>query len=161
MTSGFLFTVSAGDQTVEQARTFKRSDELKRRRTREKLAIERAYWYARGIDWAVVTEEHIPLALVENIKWVHPRAQLATFSSLSADDIDCVARALTDRVLRTRGPLARLCADCDDTFSLPDGTALGIARHLIATRQWIVDMHTLIDPAKPLTLHAIALSGET
>jgi hypothetical protein len=52
------------------------SAELKNRRTVEKLEIERRYWAALGIDWAIVTEHEIPLQKCRNIELIDTSAIL-------------------------------------------------------------------------------------
>lgn len=161
MTTDVVPTVASPQGSADQGRTFKPASELKKERTRQKLAIEREYWYERGVDWAVVTEVDIPAAFVENVKWVHAHRRLSEFSSLSEDNIAMIARTLTDMIRESSRPLSRVTADCDAELSLPIGTALAVARHLIATQQWMVDMHTLIDPAEPLRLmHTALAAGE-
>lgn len=66
MTTDFLITTHSG----YFARSIKPSEELKKRRVKEKLEIERRYWFKRGIDWKVVTENELPRTKIRNIEWL-------------------------------------------------------------------------------------------
>ena len=59
-----------------KARTIKCSSELSKRRTIEKLEIERRYWQRMGIDWKVVTEHDMSIVKIRNIEWLHPASLL-------------------------------------------------------------------------------------
>ncbi|MDJ0658608.1 MAG: TnsA endonuclease N-terminal domain-containing protein [Crocosphaera sp.] len=71
LTTDFMLTVQQGQQSVQVARTFKTIKDLSKKRTIEKLELERRYWRKHNIDWAIVTEEEIPKICASNIKWIH------------------------------------------------------------------------------------------
>lgn len=155
MTTDFLISHTHGTGTKEQARTVKTAADLQSERTIEKLEIERQYWLAKDIDWGIVTEHEIPMILAKNIGWLHPYFSTEDLS-LSDQQIRRIATALTLRVATTNNqPLAEIAADCDDALGLPPGIGLSVARHLIANRQWLVDMNQPIQPSEPLILLAI------
>ena len=68
------------------------------------------------------------------------------------DDLPALVRYLTGEVRVSADALARVARRCDDDFSLPVGSFLALARHLLATRQWQVDMSQRINPTQPLVL---------
>ncbi|XWK89104.1 MAG: TnsA endonuclease C-terminal domain-containing protein [Phormidium sp.] len=155
MTTDFLISHTHSTGTKEQARTVKTAADLQSERTIEKLEIERQYWLAKDIDWGIVTEHEIPMILAKNIGWLHPYFSTEDLS-LSDQQIRRIATALTLRVATTNNqPLAEIAADCDDALGLPPGIGLSVARHLIANRQWLVDMNQPIQPSQPLILLAI------
>lgn len=154
MTTDFLISQSHCIGTKEQARTVKTAADLQSERTIEKLEIERQYWLSRDIDWGIVTEHEIPTILAKNIAWLHPYFSTEDLS-LSHQQIHQIATALTLRVATNNQPLADIAADCDDVLGLPPGFSLSVARHLIANRQWLVDMNKPIQPSEPLILLAI------
>ena len=154
MTTDFLISQSHCIGTKEQARTVKTAADLQSERTIEKLEIERQYWLSRDIDWGIVTEHEIPTILAKNIAWLHPYFSTEDLS-LSHQQIHQIATALTLRVATNNLPLADIASDCDDVLGLPPGFSLSVARHLIANRQWLVDMNKPIQPSEPLILLAI------
>lgn len=54
--------------------------------------------------------------------------------------------------------LAKVCLSIDARFGLKGGASLWVAKHLIATRQWEVDMMIKIDPSRPLIVNRAALT---
>ena len=148
MTSDFLIVLNDGRWVV---RTIKEADELDNERVLQKLEIERVYWLGQGVDWGIVIAQDIPLALVENIQWLHPHFTLEGFD-FNVDDLPALIRYLTGEVRASADALARVARRCDDDFGLPSGSFLALARHLLATRQWQVDMTQRINPAQPLVL---------
>lgn len=156
MTTDFLVTVDCGDRTEYRARAIKRRADLADRRTLEKLEIERAYWRGQGVDWGVVTEDELPMALVSNVEWLHFFRDATACAPMDADQIDRVAELLTARVREGRDSesLAAAADWTDDRLGLPPGSCLTVSRHLIASRRWLVDMHEPIDTRSPLRLLA-------
>ncbi len=55
-------------------------------------------------------------------------------------------------VSTNKSSLNKLAAKCDRKFGLESGQSLAIVRHLIASRQWVVDMSKLVHPSERLIL---------
>ncbi|HEV2914354.1 MAG TPA: TnsA endonuclease N-terminal domain-containing protein [Pyrinomonadaceae bacterium] len=140
MTTDFLITLQRPIGVIKVARTIKPAKELEDKRTIEKFEIERRFWLARGIHWAIVTENEIDLVLVEKIKWVHKFFQTSSLAPLSQQEIRKIAIALTQMLLDSTEPLSTVALACDQKLSLTLGQSLAVARHLIASRQWHVNM---------------------
>ena len=151
MTTDFVITLNHL-QSVECARTIKPSTQLRSKRTLEKLEIERRYWQARHIDWAIVTEHEIPRVLVKNVELLHSYLELADRLDLGENRISLIARGLTSQVQRGDASLRAAASACDREFNLEPGTGLAVAYHLLATRQWHIDMNVRINPGQPLAL---------
>lgn len=157
MTTDFVVTVSRPPGIVRLARTFKPAKDLSNKRTIEKFEIERRFWRARGIDWGIVTENEINSVLVENVKWVHKFKDISALYPLTIETVRRVATALTQMLGESSNSLSNIAMDCDDRLGLDMGRSLTVARHLIATRQWIVAMYQQIHPSKTLNLLGAAL----
>jgi len=159
MTTDFVITVAQNRlQSVEYVRTVKPSTQLQSKRTLEKLEIERRYWQARNMDWAIVTEHEIPKVLSKNVELLHGYLQLTDRLVLSEDKIHSITKALTTQVQRGDVSLRAAASACDRQFSLEPGTGLTVAYHLLATRQWHIDMNVRINPGKPLPLLDVTLN---
>lgn len=157
-TTDFVLTIrdpTGGDDLVV-ARTIKMAKDLTPR-TLQKLEIERQYWRRRGVDWGVVTERHIPLALALNLDWLHQDLLPTAHVPVDPEILPRVARTLTNLVLDDTGPLAEATDRCDDRLRFAPGTSLAVARHLIATRQWQVNMYRRLEPCEPLELLSVTL----
>lgn len=139
MTTDFAITVRQSVGVTQQARTIKPKETLSSTRTLEKLEIERCYWQRRGISWGIVTESEIPQTFASNVAWVHPFRDRDTLA-LSSQQIEAITQLLTQAVVGSSLPLATITTDCDERLGLQAGTSLCVVRHLIATRQWLVDM---------------------
>lgn len=152
MTTDFLVTVDYPGQPVEQARALKPVSQLSRDRVLEKLELERRYWLNRNVDWGIVTTREIPREVSNNMHLLHSYFHLEDRLS-SPEDVPLIASVLTERVkTKPETPLRQIAADCDRQLGFGPGTSLAVGYHLLATRQWPVDIYTAIDPGAPLVL---------
>ena len=141
MTSDFCITVRQSDGTqTDVIRTVKYAKDLSDSRVIEKFEIERHYWQSKGLDWGIVTELEIPNTVVENVKLIYASFRLDAQPELSPVKDD--AKLYLEKALKSNySSLAQVAATCDDIFSLPLGACLTLAKHLIATRVWRIDIH--------------------
>jgi hypothetical protein len=152
VTTDFLVNIAEGAREIEVAIAVKTSADLASPRTLEKLEIERIYWTARKIDWRILTEKELPRALVRNMRWVLPHFDLVSSGAVTSADVLRIRATMEPMVLEGNESLASLTAHCDDHLGLKAGTALCVARHLIAIRTWLVDLNVEINPKTPLQL---------
>jgi hypothetical protein len=156
MTTDLLLTWYKNGERRLYARTIKYASELRKKRTLEKLEIERRYWKQRNVNWGIWTEQTIPKILVRNVAIVHQAYFLPDF--LDQAVLFGVAHLLTSKVqAQPYHSLSRIGLDCDKHLSQPFGTSLRVAYYLIATRQWCIDMHRPLHPSHPLTLLGVDL----
>lgn len=151
LTSDFLVAAHGEPRDVDEARTIKPASELQSSRTLQKLEIERHYWQARNVNWAIVTDADISQTVVRNLRWLHPYFKFPQTSALPenySEKVDSVLRGFLERSLG----LAAGAQACDDKLGLEPGTSLALARHFIASRKWRVDLNEKIDPALPLKI---------
>lgn len=154
MTTDFVLTLRTGLREMEVARAIKPSGKLQSTRTLEKLALEHSYWEARGIDWGIVTERELPTTLIDNLLWLHPFLDRAQLGHLTDADLHHITNILTETVPGSQQTLKDLALACDDRLGFPEGTALSVARHLLATGFWVVDLARPLRPTEPLVLQA-------
>jgi hypothetical protein len=151
MTTDFRISGASGITRLEYARTIKPQQMLSSRRVLEKFEIERRYWNGRGVSWGIVTENDIPEELVRNVQWVHRYHDRSSVAHVNPN----ISRAISKMVaefLETGNSLSAAALAADDRIGLAAGTSLSVVRHLIATREWQVDMLRLIQPAQPLKI---------
>lgn len=151
LTTDFLITASVQGREVILARTVKYVDALKDQRTVEKLEIERLWWEARGVDWGIVTEHEVPVVFTDNIGKIHKNFTLEGHSELEKNRRE-YAHYLTNAVLESSEALSIVTSRCDDLFNLRTGSFLTLAKHLIATRQWLIDMTREFMPTNRLEI---------
>jgi len=142
---------------VDEARTFKPSSQLQSRRVIEKLEIERIYWKSEHIDWGIVTEREVNSQVVKNIAYLHSHYDISDRLSLSEPELYDIAETLTSIITQTDLPLREATRLCDERLGLTRGDSLTVARHLLATRQWHIDITRPIETGKPLTLLSTSL----
>jgi hypothetical protein len=118
----------------------------------EKLEIERCYWQARNVDWGIVTEHEIPRVFAKNVKLLHGYLHLADRMSLTRKEMGRIVAMLTSKVVEGKASLRCVAADCDRQLGFEPGTSLTVAYHLLAQRQWRIDMDVPIEPGKRLVL---------
>jgi TnsA endonuclease N terminal/TnsA endonuclease C terminal len=155
MTTDFLLTLVVGSARTLRAIAIKPAEELSDRRMLEKLEIERRYWCARDVPWAIVTERELPLALTDNLAEIHQAHALDR--ELDPALLRAMAVQLTQRTQDGQTRLDAAAHACDLAYAQPLGTALRVAYHLIATRQWRVDLSRPLRPSHPLRLLDVAL----
>jgi hypothetical protein len=152
MTTDFRISVPLPVGRLVVACAVKRSADLLINRVIEKLEIERRYWELLGIAWWIVTEREIDPVLVKNLIWAYKFKPFSSLDPLPEEMVYRIAGILTERLSQNEAPLSDLALECDDLLGLRSGTSLSVARHLIATRQWQVDMRKLIDPRAKINL---------
>jgi TnsA endonuclease N terminal/TnsA endonuclease C terminal len=152
MTTDFVITIAEGLNRVDQARTVKYSHDLESLRTLEKLEIERIYWERRNIDWKIVTERQTSRVLAQNIQLLHKYTKIEDRLSLSTTMMHEIIAKLTSEVMRNTASLNDITLAFDRSHNLESGTCLTIVYHLLATRQWRIDMLTPIQPGNRLVL---------
>lgn len=134
-----------------RAISIKPANELEILRVQEKQEIERIWWTAHDIPWCLVSD--LELQKLENqafnIGWFHDAFILDLHTNVT-QWVDRVEEYLFQRLSHSDRPLNLLTSEADTAIGLPVGTSLTIARHLIATRRWIIDMSTRINPARHL-----------
>jgi len=159
MTTDFLITLSGEIWPVEQARTVKPAQALLGPRTQEKLEIERRFWARRQVDWGVVTEREIPRVLAHNIEVLHAYRDLSDRLDLSERQWQEAVTVLTQAVANREVPLREATAQCDSRLGFEPGVSLAVAYHLLATRQWQLDLTHPLNPGCPLALQTSGENG--
>ena len=156
MTTDFLIKLQQPIGSIEKAITIKPAKDLNKR-TVEKFEIERRFYQAKGIHWVIGTENEIDEVLVENIKWVHKFQDVSSLAPIMDKDVRYIGIKLTRMVIDGKASLNELALKCDKQLGLEMGQSLVIARHLIASRQWLVDMTKPIHPYESLNLRGSSL----
>jgi hypothetical protein len=157
MTTDFRISVPLAVGKKILFRTVKPSAKLSETREIEKLEIARRFYESLDQDWGIVTERQIDPVLVNNLIWSYKFKPFSSLHPLSEEMAYKIAGSLTESLLRKEASLSTLALDCDDLMGMASGTSLSVARHLIASRQWHVDMMKLINPRERLNLLSVNL----
>ena len=146
LNTNFLITLkSKNNSNLYIARAVKMAAELEKKRTLEKLEIERRYWNAKGIDWGIVTQKDISNIFAKNIEWVHPSLYSYQDRGFSKQEIIYIGNVLVERFVENSHSIRKITADFDKEFNYESGTGLFVFKFLIASKQIEVDMMNTID----------------
>lgn len=142
LTTDFMVTVKQNGKTCDIAITVKPSSELKNKRVIEKFEIERNYYMAKGIEWGLVTEKHIPKSLARNIEWVHGAYRLEENPQKKIQDLQAIADTLKQRLKRPNLRINQVTDALDIELGLEEGLSLYLFRHLAARKEIVIDMNS-------------------
>lgn len=151
MTTDFLVDRSTSQGRIRTAHAVKPSKELAGKRTLEKLEIERTYWVEKGIDWTIVTELEIPEAFSKNILLLHSFWFPERIPEHAKRYMKIVAQELLGS--NSTNSFASLCLQLDERIGFDPGSSLTVAKHMISTQKWRVDLSRPLDFSKPLQIH--------
>ena len=150
MTTDFVYPKIVGGQRVLFARNLKYRRDLKKLRTLQKIEIEREFWREKpDVDYASVTEAEIPRDLIRNLRWLRGSLRPDYLGEVESEvpNIEAFLRPL---VIQGTTPLADLTDQADSKFGLEQGSALAVAKWLMAHRLWKTDLGRRISPIAPL-----------
>jgi hypothetical protein len=151
MTTDFLVDELADGIAILKARAVKPAADLNNSRTIEKLEIERTYWHEQGVDWGIVTEKDIPEDLAKNVEWIHDALDPDVSPAIPEEILPMIERQLYKSMTSNSGlALSFAGLRVDSELGLEPGTGLWAVRHLIASRQWSVEMMAPLSPSKPM-----------
>ncbi|MFE8702882.1 TnsA endonuclease C-terminal domain-containing protein [Cytobacillus sp. FJAT-54145] len=146
LSTNFLITVKRADGVnLHLARSIKMASELEKKKTLERLEIERRYWMEKGIDWGVVTQKEISNSLAKNIEWVHSCLYSYAERGFTQDELIYLGNALIERLVDAKDSIRKITADFDKEFNYDLGTGLFVFKFLIASKQIGIDMNNQID----------------
>ncbi len=140
LTTDFMITIEREGQTYQVARTVKSTKELEKKRTIEKLELERRYYLAKNIDWGIITEKGISRVLANNVEWVHPNYHLESIANGDLVELRRIAITLKEKLSRDNTTVTKITASLDKEMNLETGTTLSLFKHLVARKEIILDI---------------------
>lgn len=163
MTTDILTTEIVDGHVIYRARAIKPFKEMRKRRVLEKLYLEGLFWRAQEIEFQVVTEREICVPFARNIQFLRAYTQIDDRVSIDSARLYDIATSLASGLCGGTDGLVHVANACDKLHALPKRTSLTVAYHLLATRQWTIDMSIPLVPRQSLILQRIDLwqPGET
>ena len=149
MTSDFRVTFSSPDSVWDEVVSVKPSSDLVKKRTLDKLEIERRYWGRRSTPWRLVTERELPEVLVANLTHLHTY-RWVTGRDILREDVSLLTENLYGRLHEEDRSVGAVCAEFDREFRLSFGTSIDLVWHAVATKKWAVNLDEPLSPDKPL-----------
>lgn len=151
ITTTFLITLKGKDGgAIYEARSLKSSSDLERWSAVEKLEVERRYWKAKGVGWAVITNKDIDPVASRNAEWTLSTVHSIGDLGLSDVEMDDICDALMMRIEDSDGTIRQITSAIDKDYALATGSGLFLFRNLLAKKKIQMDM------TKPIDLSASA-----
>ncbi len=119
--------------------------DLEKSATIEKLELERRYWEAQGISWALVTEDDIPKEKANNIQWFHGIINEYKNYDMDEESVIRLCGEFLDYANSSNLSIIKLAKDFEMKNSLKEGTGIFIFKYLLAARVVEIDMNKSID----------------
>lgn len=155
LTTNFLITIkNSNNENIYIARSIKSKLEIEKKKTLERLEIERRYWESKDIDWGIVTQNEIPKVYVRNIEWVHSTLYSYEERGFSKEEINSLGDLLCYCLSTYRQSVRKITADFDKEYNYENGTGLFIFRYLIASKKIKINM------MEPININIIDLPIE-
>lgn len=141
MTTDFL--VKTNGKMV--ARSVKTEADLSKKRTREKLEIERLYWTTQGIDWKLVTEHEISRNKARNIEWIRSGLPAIEMFSERTELSECCSTL--KEMFKDKGMdnILSQTRSIEEMYHLPPGGGISIFKELLKTREIIINLNERIN----------------
>ncbi len=140
LTTDFMITIEREGKPVQMARTVKFTKDLEKKRTVEKLELERRYYQSQNIDWGIITEKGISRTFASNVEWIHPNYHLESTPNADLAELRRVANTLKEKLIQENTTVTKITTTLDREMNLETGTALSLFKHLVARKEIIVDM---------------------
>ncbi|MHB1543036.1 MAG: TnsA endonuclease N-terminal domain-containing protein [Gammaproteobacteria bacterium] len=162
MTTDFLIDVRVGQRTQSVARAVKSADDLSRKRTVEKLEIERRYWQHKGVPWHLVTDRDLPEVRIRNLHWLHEMREL-DHTNVPYPDYwrDRCERFLADLAGTGDMTIRAFAERMEETGRLQSGEALTMIRHLAANKRIAMDLDRPFSTQNPIGCLRMNVDGVT
>lgn len=150
LTTTFLLTERNFDGGVKySARSIKDYRQLENSQVIDRFEVMRRYWELKGIDYGIVTNRDIPVAIAKNIEFVHSSYHLGEYGIEEKEQAflrDCLLNVL--REFKNKSVKEAL-SKFDNQLGLDGGTGLLIFKHVIARKIVKVEMTKPIDLEMP------------
>ncbi len=159
MTTDLVVTAKLENRVDDFPRSVKYGKDLADERTVEKLELERQMWASWGKELKLVTEQEINKTLAANVRQIHQSRDAPTFGNLSQETLFVISELLTSKVQQPHTSLARAALAVDENLGVEVGQSLAIAKYLIASRQWQINMMQPFEPTRPIELIGVELRG--
>lgn len=136
LTTDFLITTRNG----VMARAIKPSSDLKKKRVREKLEIERRYWDKRNVDWKLVTEFEIPRTKARNIEWLIT-GKTAHEMITDTDILKQSEIAFYELYENSSHSISMIIETVESDFRLEQGSGITLYKKLVMDKKIQLDMN--------------------
>lgn len=158
-TTFYVTKVNAKGEPYYEARVIKSSSELDKPATIERLQIMYSYFNKKEIDFGIVTEKDINKQMALNIGWFMTAFDLSDFPEINTIQhylkVDLYKLFQMPGMTFNRG-FTRL----EKTYQLPEGSGLTLFKHLLATKQLVMNLNNPIELIDCVSAYDVQLTEE-
>lgn len=158
-TTFYVTKVNAKGEPYYEARVVKSSSELDKPATIERLQIIYSYFNKKEIDFGIVTEKDINKQMALNIGWFMMAFDLSDFPEINTIQhylkVDLYKLFQMPGMTFNRG-FTRL----EKTYQLPEGSGLTLFKHLLATKQLVMNLNNPIELIDCVSAYDVQLTEE-
>ncbi|NOU53743.1 heteromeric transposase endonuclease subunit TnsA [Brevibacillus borstelensis] len=145
LTTSFLITESDGRGGVRyKARSIKDPKELEKSSVLERFELTRRYWQEKNVEWKLINPNLLPRQHSANIEWVHSAYRLDGWM-MEGEQPQYYLPYLIERFQAKGVSVRQVLEQFEQELKTPAGMGLLLYRHLIATKQILIDMDCPID----------------
>ncbi|WP_341299708.1 TnsA endonuclease C-terminal domain-containing protein [Lysinibacillus sp. FSL H8-0500] len=156
-TTFYVTKVNAKGEPYYEARVIKSSSELDKPATIERLQIMYSYFNKKEIDFGIVTEKDINKQKALNIGWFMTTFDLTDFPEIEA--IQHYLRADLFKLFKVQGmTFTRAFTRLEKTYQLIDGSGLTLFKHLLATKQLVMNLNNPIELTDCVSVYDIRIN---
>jgi len=162
MTTDVVVTTSLDTKQSLLARAVKPAKDLNGNvRVLEKLEIERRYWNARQVAWAVITELDISATRVGNLEWLLEMRSLDRMIAPHSHYWHDRCQQFLHALARAQGASMRwLSLHLEQQYGFRVGEALTVLRHLASNKRLVYDLERPFDIKAPANVFQLAEDPE-
>jgi hypothetical protein len=158
LTVSFLITrIDRNNKPYHVARVIKASTELEKKSTIERLELQRRYFEKKNIDFGIVTEKEINKQVARNVGWALTAYDLQDYPQLVSN----LAYLKADMLKLLSNPteiLLNVFGKIENSYQLEEGMAMVLFKHLVATKQLVMDLDKKIETSKNVKFYNLQVS---
>lgn len=155
-TISFLVTrIDGNNNPYYEARVIKMSSELEKKATIERLELLRRYFEKKNIGFGIVTEKEINQQMSRNIGWALTAYDIQDYPDLVGNIDFLKSDMLNNLSFNTERTFQSVFSMLERSYQLNEGMGLILFKHLIATKQIMMDMSRKIDLNKTIKTYGV------
>lgn len=158
LTVSFLITkIDENNNPFYVARVIKASSELERKSTVERLELQRRYFEKKNIDFGIVTGKEINKQVARNIGWALTAYDLQGYPQL-VSNLEYLKWDMLNLLSNPAVTINDVFGKIGSYYQLEEGLALVLFKHLVATKQLVMDLDKKIETSKSVEFYNLHVS---
>lgn len=158
LTISFLITkIDQNNSPYHVARVVKASTELEKKSTIDRLELQRRYFEKKNIDFGIVTEKEIQKQVSRNIGWALTAYDLQDYPQL-VSNLQYLKWDMLNLLSNPEVTFNDVFGKIESSYQIEDGLALVLFKHLVATKQLVMDLDKKIETSNNVKFYNLHVS---